>query len=78
MRQLSTESVPLFDMFQALFKGVGSVANLKSASLASGVSEADFNGFMQYVLNFYGPSQVYVTPFVSHPAPDRRNGSFPL
>jgi hypothetical protein len=54
MRQLSVESVPLFDMFQTLFKSSGSAAKLKEAAMAAGVSESDWSGFMQYVLNFYG------------------------
>eukprot|EP01122_Echinamoeba_exundans_P012988 TRINITY_DN5591_c0_g1_i2.p1 TRINITY_DN5591_c0_g1~~TRINITY_DN5591_c0_g1_i2.p1 ORF type:complete len:458 (+),score=121.21 TRINITY_DN5591_c0_g1_i2:28-1401(+) len=54
MRQLSVESVPLFDMFQTLFKSVGGAAKLKQLATAAGVSESDWTGFMQYVLNFYG------------------------
>lgn len=60
MRQLSVESVPLFDMFQALFKSTGGPAKLKDAATAAGVAESDWNGFMQYVLNFYGSCSISI------------------
>lgn len=59
MRQLSVESVPLFEMFQTLFKGIGGPAKLKEAALAAGASEETWTGFMQYVLNFYGAKSTF-------------------
>lgn len=55
MRQLSVESIPIFELFNALFHANGGANGLKSKALAAGVDESDYAGFMQYVLNFYGP-----------------------
>lgn len=40
-------------MFQWLF-AIISLQDLKSVALKQGVSETDFNDFVQYVVSFYG------------------------
>jgi dipeptidyl-peptidase-3 len=53
-KQVSLESIDIFNLLQALFRGVR-VADLKSKALAQGsVSEKEFGDFLQYVANFYG------------------------